>query len=92
MVFINTEDVIGRLLVYITTNITGSEFLTYIMIILFIIAATLIFKLPLEFSVPIVMPLLIVMAMYSAQFAVILAIGLIYLAVVIGNIIISSTR
>ena len=83
MSWINSSGWIGSMLVYTTENITGSEFLTYLGLVMFFLGLCLMFKMPLEITIPILYPLLIVLAMNDANFMSILGVAIIYTGILI---------
>lgn len=84
MVFINDSGVIG-VIVKAGTDLTGSLFLTVLLIFLALIVLSFMFKLPLDFLAPIVLPIFIVSMAYSTEFLAIGGLLLIYLAVVFSK-------
>jgi len=82
MTFINASDSIGALIVHSVTNVTGSLFLSLITIIIFLLAVCLIFNIPIEISIPIISPLLIVSFAYSGEFMTVLGVTLIYFSII----------
>ena len=84
MVFINDSGTIG-ILIKSGADLTGSLFLTVLLIFLILLALALMFKLPLEILIPIVLPLFIVCMAYSTEFLAIGGLLLIYLAVIISK-------
>ena len=90
MALMDATNVIGRMLIYFTENITGSEFLTYLSLVLLFLGIAQLFKLPLEITIPLVLPLLVVLAMEDASLFSILATGIIYLAIIIYKRFLSS--
>lgn len=84
MVFINETGTIG-LIIEAGTNLTGSLFLTVLLIFLLFVTLALMFKLPLEILIPIVLPLFIVSMAYSTEFLAIGGLMLIYLAVILSK-------
>ena len=84
MVFINETGTIG-ILIKAGTDLTGSLFLTVLLIFLLLVALSLMFKLPLEILIPIVLPLFIVCMAYSTEYLAIGGLLLIYLAVIFSK-------
>ena len=84
MVFIDESGTIG-ILIKAGADLTGSLFLTVLLIFLVLVALALMFKLPLEILIPIVLPLFIVSMAYSTAFLAIGGLLLIYLAVVFSK-------
>lgn len=77
--FLNETGTIGVIYNAFTYNVTGSELLTLIAIIGFIMICFMIFRVPIELSAVLVMPMLIIMTAYTQSFYTIFGIGLIYL-------------
>ena len=84
MVFINDSGTIG-ILIKAGADLTGSLFLTVLLIFLVLLALSLMFKLPVEILIPILLPLFIVCMAYSTEFLAIGGLLLIYLAVVFSK-------
>ena len=85
MTFINYDDSIGMLFQMVTDNLTGSEFLTILLIVLFLMGLTMAFRMPLEFSIVAVLPILLVSVFYVSNIFIVFGIGLIYLAIILGK-------
>ena len=81
MAFLNESQTIGIIIEY-GTNLTGSLFLTVLIIFMLLIALSLLFRLPFEMLIPIVLPLFIVSMAYSSEFLAIGGLLLIYLAII----------
>lgn len=84
MVFLNDSGSIGIIIEY-GTNLTGSLFLTVLIIFMLLVSVALMFRLPLEILIPIVLPLFIVCMAYSTEFLAIGGLLLIYLAVIFAK-------
>ena len=80
MVVYNTTGIMGVMLEYTTTNITGSLFLTFLMIFAICISILMIFRVPFEITIPILSPLLIIFAIVDQGFFKILG-----LVIIIGS-------
>jgi len=65
MSFINEGDFIGNLVVNGTYYITGAESLTYLAIIITMLVFFMAFKVPLDWSILFILPLLIVITAYN---------------------------
>jgi len=85
MVVYNSTGSIGVAIEYVTLNITGSLFLTFLMIFLLYIAVLIMFKVPFELTIGLSFPLLIVFAIMDAGFLRILGIMIIMGALFIVN-------
>lgn len=68
-----------------TYNITGDLFLTLLCIVLIIIAFCLMFRIPIEYSIIIILPLLLVCMAFTSQFLAIGGVALIYIAVLLAK-------
>lgn len=82
MTFINNSTSTGIILNYFTMNITGDLFTTLLVILMIIIAIAFLFRIPLEWTMPLVLPVLIAYMSYSSEFLTVGGVILIYLAVV----------
>ena len=81
MAFINETGIIGSLVTSMTANITGSEFLTYFLIIIFLgFMAMILFKMPLELGLILIFPVVMVVSMTMASFIPVLGLLILYLA------------
>ena len=65
MSFINEGDFIGNLIVNGTYYITGAESLSYFAIIIIMLVFFMAFKVPLDWSILFILPLLIVITAYN---------------------------
>lgn len=72
-------------------EITGSLFLTLLVIILFLIAIALLLRIPLEFTAIIVLPMLIVFASYEGSAISLLGVALIYLSFLLAKNLLTIT-
>jgi len=83
--FCNPTEIVCVMIQTLTTDVTGHIFLT---LMLFIIAEMLIaalFKLPIEMSVILVLPTLIVFSAYISTFTTILGAALIWIGVIFAK-------
>jgi len=80
MSFVITEPIIIGLI-----NITGSLFLSLLFIMILLIVFALLFRIPLEFTAVLILPLLIVISAYDGAFMSVLGTFLIYLGVLFGK-------
>ena len=85
MAFVNTDGIIGQILIYLTQNITGHEALTYLMIVMTLIGICLMFKMPLELTLPVILPLLIVFGLYATNLFYVLGVAMLYLAILVAK-------
>jgi hypothetical protein len=70
----------------ISSNITGDLFLTLLLYVLLIMLLAFAFRIPLEFTVILVFPLLIAFGVEAgAGFAPVLGVGIVYLAVLFAK-------
>lgn len=83
--FINESGFIGIVLVHMTDNITGSLFLTLLLVLITILSFCLLFRIPIEWSSIIVLPLLITFASFQSDFISILGVFLIYMGVIFAK-------
>lgn len=81
--FINQSQILGRIIGEATAQSTGSIFLTLLFIMLFFVAIALLFGIRLEYTVIIVMPLLLSYATYYSEFVGLLLVVLIYMAIIL---------
>ena len=87
--FYNTTQPIGIIINSATENITGSLFITLLLIVLFLIAICLMFRIPVEFTIILILPLLLTVSAYSSDFISILGVLLIYLGIIFGKMFIN---
>jgi hypothetical protein len=66
------NDLIGSLFTYVSQNVTGNDSITAFLLLLFMFFLTQIFKLPIEITALIMLPLVLVMAIYLQSVAVFL--------------------
>jgi lipopolysaccharide export LptBFGC system permease protein LptF len=81
----NQSGSFGMILDAFTYNITGDLFLTLLCIVLIIIAFCLMFRIPIEYSIIIILPLLLVCMAFTSQFLAIGGVALIYIAVLLAK-------
>lgn len=84
MVFLSSGFV-ADLLNGITANVTGSQFLTLFFILFLIIGFAFAFRIPIEFTMLLVFPLLIGFGAYTGGFMAVTAVGIVYLAVLVAK-------
>jgi hypothetical protein len=68
-----------------TYNVTGDLFLTLLSLTIGLLALCLMFKIPIEFTAIILLPLFIVCMAYSSQFLAIGGLTLIYIGVLVAK-------
>ena len=83
--FLNETGIMGVILISLTDNVTGSLFLTLLLILVTILSFCFLFRIPIEWSAVIVMPLLITFATIQGEFVSILGIFLIYMGVIFAK-------
>jgi hypothetical protein len=81
----NSSGSFGVILDAFTYNVTGSLFLTLLAMVIILLAFCLMFKIPLEYSVIILMPLLITIMAYSSDFKAVGGVMIIYLAILVAK-------
>ena len=79
------DNLIVTVLNAITFNITGSEFLTLSMIVLLLVAICLMFRMPIELTIPIILPLLIVISIATSEMVTSLGVALLYGAIILAK-------
>lgn len=84
-VFINQSGSFGIILDSISYNITGDLFLTLLLITLLLLALCLMFRIPLEYSAIILLPLFIVSMAFTSQFLTIGGLTLLYIGVLVAK-------
>lgn len=86
VVCIDTSGIIYSFMYAMTTNVTGSFFLTSFLIALFFMAFCMFFKIPIEFSAIILLPIhLAFLACVGANWLSITGTILIYLGILLGK-------
>lgn len=83
--FVNTGNSIGLLFYHFTSNISGSLFMTVTALVFILILIGLVFGIPLELTVVLVLPILIGAMAFSREFVTIGGVILLYLAVVFAK-------
>ena len=81
---INTTDTLGYS-IWGLNSITGSWYITLLIIFVLIIAFALVLRIPLEFTAILVLPLTITFAVASGNFVSVLIVILMYLGVILGR-------
>lgn len=85
MVFINDSTVIGAVLSYFTSHLAGSLFLAVMVIVIILMFFGFAFRIPMEFQVVYILPLLIGLMAYSSEFLTVGGVAILYLAVVFAK-------
>jgi len=83
--FLNETGFVGDILTGLTNNVTGSLFLTLLMIMLFFILMTLLFRFPIEFSLVLLLPLFLGFMAATSDFLALGGVVLIYLGIVFAK-------
>jgi len=81
--FMNCSEVIGELIVNTTENTTGSLFLTFLFVVLMIIGIAMIFRIKIEYTALLVMPLMLALMSYYRDFIAIGGVILIYFSILV---------
>lgn len=76
---------IADLLNGLTANVTGSVFLTLLLITILIIFFAFAFRIPIEFTVILVFPLMIGFAAYYTTYMAVAGVAMIYLALLVAK-------
>jgi len=79
--FLNCTQTIGLVVQATTEQTTGTLFLTFLFVILILMAIAMMFKVPLEFTMILILPLTLALMAYYQNFLGVGAAFLIYLAV-----------
>jgi len=85
VLFINQTSFISTIIIDLTTNVTGSLFLSLLIITFFFILIALMFRLPMEASAVILLPLLLTFMATESQYIVVGGIILLYLGTILGK-------
>lgn len=85
MGFLNEEDLIGKVIIMATQNLTGSEFLTYMLIFLLLVLVSQMFRMPLELTIAYNLPLALVLATGFASFTPVISVIAFYTALFIAK-------
>ena len=83
--FINNTGVISSILSAGTTNLTGSIVLTLFMILMFLIIIAIMFKIPLEFLVVLILPFCLIVASETSSFWIPITTILIYISTLLAK-------
>lgn len=82
--FLNDSGTIG-VIIATGTELTGSLFITILIITMLLLALSMMFRLPIEYTVPILLPIFLVSMAYSTEFLAIGGMMLIYLSVLFAK-------
>lgn len=78
---------IGLVIQGLTQNVTGSLFLTLLMIVTMFVLIMLLFRIPVEFQAVIIAPMLFTLMAYTREFLAIGGVILIFMAIVFARMI-----
>ena len=81
--FLNSTGLTGEILALGTTSITGSLFVTLLLILAFLMTVCIMFGIPLEFIAVLLLPITLSVAAYYSSFLAPLGIILIYFSMLI---------
>lgn len=79
---LNCTDTIGQVITGMTSNVTGSLFITFLIIILLFMAVAIMFGIRMEYTAIIIFPLILAFMIVSKDFMAFGAILLIYIAII----------
>jgi len=85
MDFINSTDVIGRILESGTNTMTGSMVATLFFILLFLIVIAFMFGIPLEFLAVLILPFCLALGSYYSNFYIPIIIIIVFFASIIAK-------
>jgi hypothetical protein len=71
MLGVNESNSVAQLIIYISNNVTGSVFLTFLLIFLLFLAFFFAFRVPPFFAVLLLLPLVIVFMSFESNFLII---------------------
>lgn len=83
--FVNQSDYVGILISSFTANVTGSLFITLLFIIIMSIMLAMMFRLPIEASSILVIPLMIVILAYYGNVMPVVGGFLIFLGIILSK-------
>jgi hypothetical protein len=84
-IFYNSSGSFGLIIDAWTYNVSGDLFLTLLGFVLIILAFCFMFRIPLEFSAIIILPILIVAMSWSSEFLAIGGLTLVYLGILVAK-------
>jgi len=85
MVFINEGGFIAGFIMDMTMNLTGSLFVSLLVIMFFFILVAMLFRLPMEVSAVILLPLFLSFMAATSEFVVVGGVILIYLGIIFAK-------
>jgi len=83
--FMNCSQSVGKVVLGLTSQMTGDIVLTLLLILICIIAIALMFGIPLEFTAILIVPLILAYMAYFAEFVTYGLILMVYLAFLFGK-------
>lgn len=83
--FLNETGFIAATLTNVSNNITGSLFLTLLLIMILFLLIAMIFRLPIEFAIVILAPLFLVFMAATSSFLAVGGVMLIYLGIIFAK-------
>jgi hypothetical protein len=83
--FYNSSEIIGASIDAATTNITGTQFLTLLVVMLFLVLLLAVLRVPLEYGVLLIMPVLIILAAFEGGFLALFGVVLIYMGILFAK-------
>lgn len=81
----NESNVIGNLIVYMNSNVTGSLFLTLLFVVILLLAICALFRIPMEFTAIFVLPFLLAVMTDMGEFLGVGGVFLIYLGILVAK-------
>lgn len=81
--FLNCTEVVGQIVISTTDYTTGSLFLTFLFVMLFLVAISMAFQIKLEYTSIVILPLLLGYMAYYSEFIGIGSVILIYFSILI---------
>ena len=83
--FVNSSDFVGMIFTMLTNNITGSPFLSLVVIFMFLLALAIGAGIPMEWTAIFILPLSLYLMAYSSDFLQIAGFILIYLGILLAK-------
>jgi hypothetical protein len=85
VLFINETGTIGVIYNAVVTNITGSEFLTLLGVLLIMLLFLMAFHIPIEAGAILILPMLLIFMAFNNNILAIAGIALIYLGIILAK-------
>ena len=82
---INNSEVIGAVLYGLTTNFTGTAFLSFFIIAAGVLLLTALFRIPLELAILLAMPVFLITAVLIGQMKLVLGIALLLVSIIFAK-------